>query len=403
MDESFVISGAQVFDGEKSRGRVDVRVVRGVIAAVDGPRHPGDQVIDGVGATLLPGLIDAHTHTDEASLRQALTFGVTTELDLLSMAEQMGPLRRTVARSFDLADVRSASVGLTPADGHPHQLRKGQGDPAWPTAGSVQEVPGFVADRIAEGADYLKVLIEDGQLLGGPVPVLAQDVLEAAVREAHANGLKVLAHALTIEATERAVDAGVDALTHLFVDAPHTPRIVSRIAEAGVFVIPTLSTLASITGQGTGAELAADSRVRPKVPPVWLESLAETWHTAPEPNFAFALATVAALRTAGVDVLAGTDAAHLGAPGTAHGASLHSELGLLVRAGFTPVQALNAATALVARRFELADRGRVEPGLRADLVLVDGDPTEKIDDTLSVRAVWRQGVRLAVDPVAATA
>ena len=403
MDESFVINGARVFDGEKNRGRVDVRVVRGLIAAVGGPRHPGDQVVDGTRATLLPGLIDAHTHSDEASLRQALTFGVTTELDLLSMAEQMGPLRRTVARSFDLADVRSASVGLTPADGHPHQLRKGQGDPAWPTAASVREVPGFVADRIAEGADYLKVLIEDGRLLGGPVPVLAQDVLEAAVREAHANGLKVLAHALTIEATERAVDAGVDALTHLFVDAPHTPRIVSRIAEAGVFVIPTLSTLASITGQGTGAELAADSRVRPKVPPVWLESLAETWHTAPAPNFAFALETVAALRAAGVDVLAGTDAAHLGAPGTAHGASLHGELGLLVRAGFTPVQALNAATALAARRFELADRGRIEPGLRADLVLVDGDPTEKIDDTLSVRAVWRQGVRLAVDPVTATA
>ena len=362
----------------------------------------GSPFLDGAGATLLPGLIDAHTHTDEASLRQALTFGITTELDLLSMAEQMGPLRRTVAESFDLADVRSASVGLTPAGGHPHQLRKGQGDPDWPAAASVDEVPGFVADRIAEGADYLKVLIEDGRVLGGSVPVLAQDVLEAAVREAHANGLKVLARALTLEATHRALDAGVDGLTHLFVDAPHTPQIVSRIAGAGVFVVPTLSTLASITGQSVGAELAADSRVRPKVPPVWLESFAETWHTAPAPNFAFALESVAALHAAGVDVLAGTDAAHLGAPGTAHGASLHGELGLLVRAGFTPVQALSAATAQVARHFELADRGRLEPGLRADLLLVDGDPTTKIDDTLSARAVWRQGVRLALDPVTTT-
>jgi imidazolonepropionase-like amidohydrolase len=403
MTENFVITGAQVFDGEKRRGRPDVRVAGGVIAAVGGPRTPDDQVIDGTGATLLPGLIDAHTHADEAALRQALAFGITTELDLLSIPAKMVPLRRTVADSFDLADVRSASIGLTPTGGHPHQLRKEQGDPAWPTASSVEEVPGFVADRIAEGADYLKVLIEDGHVLGTCVPVLAQDVLEAAVREAHANGLKVLAHALTLDATRRAVDAGVDALTHLFVDAPHTPEIVARIADAGIFVIPTLSTLASITGQDAGAELAADPRVWPKVTPAWLESLAETWHTSPAANFTFALETVAALHAAGVDVLAGTDAAHLGAPGMAHGASLHGELRLLVRAGFTPVQALHAATALTARRFELADRGRIEPGLRADLLLVDGDPTTKIDDTLSVRAVWRQGVRLALDPFATTA
>lgn len=87
----------------------------------------------------------------------------------------------------------------------------------------------------------------------------------------------------------------------------------------------------------------------------------------------------------------------------AHGASLHGELGLLVRTGFTPLQALHAATALTARRFDLADRGRIAPGLRADLLLVDGDPTTTIDDTLSVRAVWRQGIHLDMDSVTATA
>jgi imidazolonepropionase-like amidohydrolase len=400
--EEFVIAGAQVFDGERQLGRPDVRVADGVIAAVGGSRIPGVEVIDGSGATLLPGLIDAHTHTDEGSLRQALAFGVTTELDLLSMPERMIPLRHAVAGSSELADVRSASIGLTPADGHPHQLRKEQGDPAWPTASSVADAAGFVADRIAEGADYLKVLVEDGHVLGTSVPVLAQDVLVAAVRAAHASGLKVLAHALTFDATQRAVDAGVDALTHLFVDTRHTPQIVARIAGAGIFVIPTLSTLASITGQPAGAALASDHRVRSKVPPAWLDSLADTWHTLPAENFAFALDTVAALRAAGVDVLAGTDAAHLGAPGMAHGASLHGELQLLVRAGFTPLQALHSATALTARRFELADRGRIVPGLRADLLLVEGDPAADIGDTLSVLGVWRQGARLTLDPVGAT-
>jgi imidazolonepropionase-like amidohydrolase len=138
--------------------------------------------------------------------------------------------------------------------------------------------------------------------------------------------------------------------------------------------------------------------VHSKVPAVWLENLSGAWATLPTENFEFALATVAALRRAGVDVLAGTDASHLGAPGMAHGASLHDELRLLVTAGFTPTEALRAATAVPARRFALGDRGRITPGLRADLLLVTGDPTTTIGDTLSVQAVWRQGSRLALEP-----
>lgn len=119
----------------------------------------------------------------------------------------------------------------------------------------------------------------------------------------------------------------------------------------------------------------------------------------PAPNFDMALATVAALHTAGVDLLAGTDVAHLGVPGVAHGATLHDELRLLVRAGLSPVEAMRAATSLPARCFGLTDRGCVQEGRRADLLLVDGDPTATIGDTLSIWAVWRQGVRLAHNPM----
>src|ERR1700743_1867871 len=107
----FVISGARVFDGQRSLGTVNVRVHDGTIAEVGGLVPRDADVVDGNGATLLPGLIDAHVHTSEQSLRQALAFGVTTELDLLSMPGIMQPLRRLAARSRDLADVRSASIG----------------------------------------------------------------------------------------------------------------------------------------------------------------------------------------------------------------------------------------------------------------------------------------------------
>ncbi len=107
------------------------------------------------------------------------------------------------------------------------------------------------------------------------------------------------------------------------------------------------------------------------------------------------LDTIKVLSDTGVDLLVGTDAS-VAQPfrgGLAHGASVHHELQHLVRAGLTPVQALRAATATIARRFRLTDRGRIAEGLRVDLLLIDGDPATTISDTLNTRAVWRRGTR----------
>jgi hypothetical protein len=93
-------------------------------------------------------------------------------------------------------------------------------------------------------------------------------------------------------------------------------------------------------------------------------------------------------------LLCGTDAPN---PGTTHGASVHDELALMVAAGLSPVTALAGATSLPARRFGLTDRGRIAAGLRADLVLVDGDPTTTITDTRRIVGVWRTGVKLDRD------
>lgn len=388
----FAVTNTRVFTGTHVADASVVVVEDGTITAVGHEVPEGIEEVDGAGGTLLPGLIDAHTHTDEDGLRTALRFGVTTELDMMSAPDAMDPVRERVRAEFDLADVRTASWGLAHPDGHPHQLRRGLGDPVWPTATVPGEASAFVEGRLAEGADYIKIMVEDGAAFGTSLPVVPPEVVAAAVEAAHRRGVLALVHTLSATATRVAVEAGADGVTHLHYDEVFSDDLIVRMRDQGMFVISTLAVTASGAADGSGPRLAADPRVASRLDAAWRDNLRHefAWN-AHLPN---ALRSVGRLHAAGVEVLAGTDSAHLGAPGLAHGASLHDELRLLEAGGLSPVEALTAATRRTADRFGLIDRGRIEPGAAADLVLVDGDPTVQLSSTLNTRAVWRRGRRL---------
>ncbi|MER6546307.1 amidohydrolase family protein [Streptomyces sp. NPDC001250] len=395
---STFIVNVRLFDGEHVRSDRTVEIEGTKIVSLGQEPPSGAQVVDGRGGTLLPGLIDGHVHTSLEGLRLARVFGVTTELE---MQGYWTPQQREEIDEDDgIADVRSALLGLMAKDGHPHELiadldehRPGGGGWTPPSVSTPDEAVAHVRAMTAQGADYIKVMIEEGTVMGHPgLPLISTEALKAGVAEAHLLGKKVIAHAMTLAATEQAIEVGADGLAHLFIDRPHTEEIVSAIAGAGIFVTPCLVISSSVMG-GTGQALADDPRVGRKLPQQWLATLRGTFNKYPEGNLNQVLASVAALHSAGVDVIAGTDAS-IPVPahgGVAHGASLHHELQLLVKAGLTPLEALRAATSVPARHFGLNDRGRIAPGARADLVLVDGDPMTRIEDSLSIRAVWRRG------------
>jgi hypothetical protein len=145
---------------------------------------------------------------------------------------------------------------------------------------------------------------------------------------------------------------------------------------------------------GGRSQLDHDPLVTPYLGPEALDSLGTVL-----PHFAVGepgvvAAAIAQLRDAGASILCGSDAPN---PGTTFGASLHEELALLVGAGLSPTAALTAATAATAARFGLTDRGRIAVGLRADLVLVDGDPTTEIARTRHISGIWRGGRRFDRD------
>ncbi|MCC5575420.1 amidohydrolase family protein [Microtetraspora sp. AC03309] len=400
------ITNARVFDGERVLGEQTVVIDGQVITRIGGDAPEGVEVVDARGATLLPGLFDAHVHTDEASLALALRFGVTTELEMQGTSTK--PRRGHISENDAMADVRSAGFGITPPGGHPSELfpkdfRPGGGGgrpagdpPVMPFSATPQEAVAFIPKLVASGSDYIKFMVDDGSIEGCPgLPMLDQATLDAGVAEAHRHGMLTVAHALTVDATRMSIKAGIGGLVHLFMDRPHDAEIIDLIAESGAFVVPCVVLNASMMGI-TGDALADDERVSSRLDEAWMTTLRSSFGHYPEGKLEHVLNSVKALHDAGVDILVGTDASvpmpFLG--GLAHGASVHHELHYLVQAGLTPVEALTAATATPARRFGLDDRGRIAEGLRADLVLVDGDPTTTISDTLNTRAVWRRGTRL---------
>lgn len=420
MSKTAVIN-VRIFDGDTVLDATTV-VLDGPIILSIGEDAPTDaDIIDASGATLTPGFIDAHVHTSIESLELALAFGVTTELEMQGAHTKKN--REEITNNDRVADVRSAGFGLTPPGGHPSELfahggdkhggkdqadaapregrKEGRGGKSWenivmPFSSTPEEAVAFIPQLAEAGSDYIKFMIDDGTVEGAPgLPCLDDATIAAGVAEAHRLGLLTVAHALTIDSTVSAVDAGIDGLAHLFMDKPHTTDVIELVARSGAFVVPCVVLNASMMGI-TGEAFGADPRVASRLSEAWLATLSSSFDRYPQGDLDDVLASVKALSDAGVDLLVGTDAS-VPVPsfgGLAHGASVHHELQLFVRAGLSPVQALRAATATAARRFGLTDRGRIAPGLRADLLLVDGDPTTDISDTLNIRQVWRRGAAL---------
>jgi imidazolonepropionase-like amidohydrolase len=387
--DTFVIRGARVFDGERLLPDADVWVEAGRIKAV-GPHlqnTQGVREIDAHGDTLLPGLIDAHTHTWGDALKQALLFGVTTELDMFSDPKFDADVRRAEAagENHDAADLRSSGTLVTVEKGHGTEYGI-----KIPVLASAADAQSFVDARLAEGSDYIKIIYDNGSAYGLTLPTLTKEELAAVVAAAHKRHKLAAVHIGSQAGARDAIEAGADALVHIFEDEPPAADFAKLAKDHHMFVVATLSVNESVSGKASGESLITDPRLSPYIDSPSVTNLKKFFPRRPgsKVDFANALAAVAALHKAGVPLLAGTDAPN---PGTAHGVSLHREMQLLVQAGLTPTEALSAATSVPARSFGLLDRGRIAPGLRADLLLVKGDPTQDITATRDIVTIWKTG------------
>jgi imidazolonepropionase-like amidohydrolase len=399
-----VLTGGAVFDGTGAPvSEADVLIEDGAIVEV-GPGLDGDESVDVSGCGLLPGLFDCHIHVamrhedmDETAvanrqfsysfyrvpetLRWLLELGITTVRD--ASGADAG-LRQAVQDGTLVGPRMQVSLNMLSITG-------GHAD-AWLPSGAVSHWgvtwPGMpdgvcngvdgvqtkVREMIRAGADVIKIASSGGFLspLDDPrLPHFSQAELDSIVQTAADLGRWVMSHAHGAEGIKRAVKAGVRSIDHgTFLD----DEGIELMLERGTWLVPTLC-----AGDTTDS-MAAD----PKIP----EQIREKLRNLGRPELdAFRRAA-----EAGVKVAMGTDC-----PVAPHGTNLR-ELVLMAENGFTPTQALVAATSSAAELMGLSNElGTLAPGKRADLVVIEGDPLdfEKMPDR--IRMVYKDGVRLVGD------
>jgi len=378
-DQAFALSGVRLIDGT-GRGPIDdatVVVRDGRITAV-GPRAstpvpPNMRVIDVKGSTVAPGLWEMHAHAAQIEWLPAyLAAGVTTVRDMGGEQPFLTAMRDTIASGKGLGP-RLLLAGLVDGD-----------------------APGAFGAVVAATPDQGRAIVDRYKAAGFNqmklYSLLQPDVVSAITARAHELGMSVTGHVPTALGLTKAVEAGMDHVAHLPINgdplSPQTRATIELLAKKRVVIDPTLP-WNELLGHAPETTLESFEPGFAHAPPALLANYRsvknDTDAATAKRRVRESEAMVKALFDAGVPIVAGTD-------GALPGYSLLRSIEMYVEAGMTPMQAIESATRVPAESMGLAkDAGTIEPGKRADLIVLDADPLAQISNIRKLRWVIANG------------
>ena len=416
--ETIALQHVRIFDGgEGALEDATLLIEEGRIAAVgpaaSTPVPDNARVIDLTGRTVVPGLISDHSHvgwTDGVTvgrknftrenvarqLEQYRWFGVTTVMSLgmnAPLAEQLA--EESLAGKLPGAQLLSADRGLGMPGGVP-QVDLGTDQIERPaTAEAARAAVRGIAGRHAR---LVKIWVDDNRRTApGKMP---PEVYRAIAEEAHHHGLRVAAHVYYLEDAKALVAAGIGILAHGVRDQPVDDELIAAMKARKTWYVATLGLNESFYVYAERPKWMATEFFRSALQPslaaqfddaAWrAKTLADGRKVELERDAVrINQRNLKRLHDAGVRIGFGTDsgATPLRIPGFAE----HRELELMVEAGLTPREAITIATHSAAELLELADRGRIAKGLRADFLVVKGDPSRDLLALREIESVWCRG------------
>lgn len=373
--QKIAITNVHVFDGYTYNNETSTVVIDGSFIGKDATNAT---IVDGKGGFLMPGLIDSHTHTLAIADLQNLTYyGATTTMCMSCWAAT--DLCASLCNQPGLTDVYSSGYSaVVPNASH---AKLAMSNPAVDAPAyfiyNTSMTVNWTYDRINTGSDFIKLVAE------AYPPSMSQDEHNSIVKTAQDAGYWTATHASTLDAYTMAVNSGTNFIQHTPADGNLTDETIAQIVQKGLHVTPTVN----IYQYSQAAQVSLD---------LTDDELTVINYTIGN--------NVKRMYDAGVTILTGTDSSiNSNGPATVYfGYSLHQELKILSNFGVKNIDVLKGATSNAANAYNLLDRGAIAPGLRADLVLINGNPLEDMKQIDNIEKVWVAGEEYtggkAIDP-----